>query len=117
MLQAMKKLLALLILMSAIALGCAVDARPVRQITIKVTELGYEPERVQAVAGQPLRITFLRELDSPCAETVLLPDFSIRRDLPMKRPVTVEITPRRAGTFPFTCGMKMMRGTLVVTAH
>ncbi|NDD27329.1 MAG: hypothetical protein EB084_03575 [Proteobacteria bacterium] len=113
-LLAMKTMLACMLLSFTLACGLSAHATPIRQITVKVTDLGYEPERIEATAGQPLRITFVRESDSPCGETLLIPDFSIRRELPLKRPVVVSIVPRRPGTFAFTCGMKMMRGTLVV---
>jgi len=34
--------------------------------------------------------------------------------LPLNQPVTIALTPRRAGTFDFACGMDMLRGKLIV---
>ena len=43
-----------------------------------------------------------------------MPDFNIRRDLPAFQTMLVELLPQQAGTFVFTCGMGMLRGSLVV---
>jgi plastocyanin domain-containing protein len=39
---------------------------------------------------------------------------SIRRDLPLNRPVAIEFTPEKAGEIAFACGMNMLHGTVVV---
>ena len=44
----------------------------------------------------------------------MFPDFGIRRFLPAHQKTAVELTPTAPGTFEFTCGMSMLRGTLVV---
>jgi plastocyanin domain-containing protein len=44
----------------------------------------------------------------------MLPDYGIKRGLPLNEPVTVEFTPAKAGEFTFSCGMGMVKGTLVV---
>jgi len=44
----------------------------------------------------------------------VLPDFNIRRALPLNQPVVVSFTPTDRGSFTFVCGMNMMRGQLIV---
>ena len=38
----------------------------------------------------------------------------IRRPLPLNESVVVEFTPKEPATVEFTCGMAMLRGTIVV---
>jgi len=76
---------------------------------------GYAPDAVTAPLGRPIRITFHREDPSPCSERVVFTDLGIDTFLPLHEDVTVEIRPDRAGEFPFTCAMGMLRGRLTVT--
>lgn len=61
-----------------------------------------------------MQLRFYRDEENSCSEELLLPDFSVRRDLPALKTTLVELLPEKAGTFPFTCGMGMVRGSLVV---
>jgi plastocyanin domain-containing protein len=81
-------------------------------VTITV-DGGYTPNRLRVKAGEPVRLVFDRKDDSSCSEEVVLPDFGIRRFLPSGQRTTIEVTPPRAGTYEFTCGMSMLRGALV----
>ncbi len=85
-----------------------------KKVRIKVTASGYEPSSVQAEAGKPITLVFTRVTDEGCGNKVVLPDFDIERDLPLDQPVEITITPRRAGEFKITCGMKMFKGKIVV---
>jgi plastocyanin domain-containing protein len=75
---------------------------------------GYEPARVRVRKGVPVRLVFDRQESSGCSEEVVIPDFGIRRFLPAFRKTAVELTPERAGSYDFTCGMGMLRGKLIV---
>jgi plastocyanin domain-containing protein len=75
---------------------------------------GYEPSQVRVRAGTPVRLVFDRQETGSCSEEVVIPDFGIRRFLPAHQKTTVEITPQRAGSHEFTCGMGMLRGRLIV---
>ena len=79
-----------------------------------VVQGGYSPATIRVRAGRPVRLEFDRQETSGCTEEVVFPDFGIRSYLPAHRITPVEFTPARAGTFEFTCGMAMVRGTLVV---
>lgn len=84
-----------------------------QEITITV-DGGYEPDRIRVSAGQPVRLKFLRRDPSSCLEKVLIPDFQIAEDLPLHQTTPVEFTPQEPGSYPFTCGMNMFRGTVEV---
>jgi plastocyanin domain-containing protein len=95
------------------AAEAAVGTGGVQEVTITVHG-GYEPAEVRLRKGVPARLVFDRQETSGCSEEVVLPDFGIRRFLPAFQKTTVELTPDRAGSFEFTCGMSMLRGRLVV---
>jgi plastocyanin domain-containing protein len=90
-----------------------VGAGGVQEVTITVHG-GYDPAEVRLKKGIPVRLVFERQETSGCSEEVVLPDFGIRKFLPAFQKTTVELTPDRAGSFEFTCGMSMLRGRLVV---
>lgn len=77
---------------------------------------GYSPNTVRVRAGQPVRLVFDRKDDSSCSEEVVIPAFNVRRFLPTGERTTIEITPPAPGRYPFTCGMSMLRGTIIADA-
>ena len=83
-------------------------------VMIRITERGYEPLSFKLRRGVPARITFWRTSDATCAKAIVLPDFNIRRALPLNQPVVVRFTPNKTGSFTFVCGLNMMRGQLIV---
>ncbi len=85
----------------------------VQEVAITVKG-GYSPDIIEVEKGKPVQLSFYRDEENSCSEELLLPDFSIRRDLPAFKTTLVELLPEKAGTFPFTCGMGMLRGSLVV---
>jgi plastocyanin domain-containing protein len=91
----------------------AAGAGGVQEVTIAV-QGGYSPAQVRVKKGAPVRLVFDRQETSGCSEEVVIPEFGIRRFLPAFQKTAVEITPARAGTFDFTCGMSMLRGKLTV---
>ena len=82
------------------------------EVTITVKG-AYEPSVIRARAGRPLRLIFDRQETAGCSEEIVIPDFGIRKFLPAFQRTTVEITPERAGTFPFMCGMSMLHGSII----
>ncbi len=95
------------------AATAAVAAGGTQEVTIGVRG-GYAPSQVRVRAGSPVRLVFDRQETSSCSEEIVIPDFGIRRFLPAHEKTVVQITPRQAGTHAFTCGMGMLRGTLIV---
>ncbi len=84
------------------------------EISIIVNNGVYQPARIKVDAGKAITINFLRKDDSPCAATVLFPDFGISEELPFDASKTVTLEPMVAGEYPFYCKMQMYKGVLVV---
>lgn len=74
---------------------------------------GYSPAVIRVKHGQPVRLVFDRRETNSCSEEIVFPDFGIRRFLPANEKTTIEITPERAGTYEFMCGMSMLRGRII----
>lgn len=91
----------------------AVSAGGTQEVTIGVRG-GYEPSQVRVRAGAPVRLVFDRQETSSCSEEIVIAEFGIRRFLPAFAKTAVEITPRQAGSYEFTCGMGMLHGRLIV---
>ena len=109
--------LACALLLSAVV-GVAAErtiAKPrVQTAKIVITTKGYQPTSLKLRRGVPARVTFLRTTDATCVKEIVLPDFNIRRALPLNAPVVIGFTPTRRGSFTFVCGMNMMKGQLIV---
>jgi plastocyanin domain-containing protein len=56
----------------------------------------------------------VRKVEATCGTEVVFPDFGIKRELPLNKPVLIELTPQKKGDFEFACGMGMLHGTLIV---
>ena len=95
------------------ATGAAVaGAGGMQEVSIAVRG-GYSPAVVRVKSGQPVRLVFNRQETSSCSEEIVFPDFGIRRFLPANQQTAIEITPERAGTYEFMCGMSMLRGRII----
>jgi cupredoxin-like protein len=88
-------------------------AEAVQEVTITVAG-GYEPSQIQLKKGVPVRLRFNRKDTTACSEELVIPDFGVRKTLLALSETVVEFTPDKTGTFPFTCGMGMLKGQLVV---
>jgi len=94
----------------------AVDAS-VENITVIVNDGIYQPARIKIAAGKPTKLKFLRKDGSPCAATVLFPDFELSEDLPIDVSKSVELPAMVAGEYAFHCPMKMYIGSLIVVEN
>jgi plastocyanin domain-containing protein len=81
------------------------------QLTVDGT--GYHPSSISAPSGKPVRLTITRTSDEGCGQQIVFPSLNIRRDLPLNEAVTVEFTMPASGSVAFTCGMDMLRGSIV----
>jgi|SRR3989344_5363376 len=79
-----------------------------------LVEGGYSPENISVARNKKTKITFLRKDPSSCLEEVVLGDFRIRKYLPLNQPVTIEINPKKAGEYKYSCGMNMYHGKIIV---
>ncbi|MDH5395632.1 MAG: cupredoxin domain-containing protein [Gammaproteobacteria bacterium] len=85
------------------------------EINIVVKDGVYSPARIEVKTGQTVKLTFLREDPSPCAEKVIFDKMNITLDLPVNKKVSVSLKPEQPGEYSFTCQMKMYTGSLVVS--
>jgi plastocyanin domain-containing protein len=85
-----------------------------RQEATIVVKGTYTPDTIVVEHGKPVHLTFLRQETAACSEEVLFPDFALRAQLPEGQLVPIDFTPEQPGAYEFTCGMGMLRGTLVV---
>lgn len=76
---------------------------------------GYTPSVISVPKGKSTVINFLRKDPSSCLEEVVLPEFKVRKFLTLNQKISVEIKPKKSGEFPFSCGMNMFHGKIIVT--
>lgn len=75
---------------------------------------GYTPEAILVPKGKPVKLNFYRKDPSSCLEEIVIPDFHIKRFLPLNKKETVEINPQNSGEYPWACGMNMYHGKIIV---
>jgi len=86
----------------------------IQRVTVALTEKGYEPTSLRLRRGVPAQVSFIRKVSATCGTQIVIADYDIKRALPLNEPVIVEFTPKTSGAFAFTCGMGMLRGSIVV---
>ncbi|MEO5895669.1 MAG: cupredoxin domain-containing protein, partial [Vicinamibacterales bacterium] len=59
-------------------------------------------------------LQFTRVSETTCATEVVVPAQQIRKALPLNVPVAIELRPVDSGEIVFSCGMGMLKGTVVV---
>lgn len=64
--------------------------------------------------GKPVRVNFRREETASCSDRVVFEQFGKSAELPTGELVAVELMPKEAGEFAFSCPMGMFRGRLIV---
>ena len=80
-------------------------------------EHGFTPSSIslpKGGAGSKTAVTFVRTSDKTCATEVVFPEIGVKKDLPLNKPVDVEVPTDTARTLTFQCGMAMYKGALVV---
>ena len=79
-----------------------------------IVDGGYQPEVISIQKEKTTTLNFIRKDPSSCLEEVLIPDFRIRKYLPINEKVSIPITPKKAGTYEISCGMNMFHGKIIV---
>lgn len=77
----------------------------------------FIPDRIEAQAGQPLRIAFRREETASCSERVVFPSLGQSVMLPAFEDVVLELAPLPPGQYEFGCGLGVLRGRIVVRSE
>lgn len=109
-------ILASLALLALPSLAAEKAPAPARRVEIKVTEAGFEPREVKLKKGEPATLVFTRLTDATCITAIDIPDENVKKlELPLGKPASVTVTPRKAGVEAFHCSaMGMGNGKLVV---
>lgn len=74
---------------------------------------GYSPASITIPVGKSTDLIFTRTDPNSCLEEVVLPDFSVKKTLPLNQAITISITPTKPGTYQFHCGMNMFQGKII----
>jgi len=74
----------------------------------------YTPSRIKLPAGKELDLIFLRKDQSPCSETLLIPNLQISELLPFNKSKAVHLPALVIGEYDFHCQMQMYRGHITV---
>lgn len=105
--------------LALVALGAVQAKAKERVIKIEARKFRFAPNVIELKKGEEV-VLELTALDFPHGFS--LPDFKIRADLVMGKPVRVKLKPEEAGQFGFLCdnfcgsGHEEMSGTLIVKA-
>jgi len=79
-----------------------------------IVDGGYKPAAIRIRKGISTTLKILRKDPNSCLEEIILPDFKIKKFLPLNKAVEISITPQKTGEFGFHCGMNMYHGKLIV---
>lgn len=79
-----------------------------------LVEGGYSPNVISIPNNKLTTINFIRKDPSSCLEEVVLPDFKIRKYLPLNKTTPIQIVPQKSGSFDIVCGMNMFHGKIKV---
>ena len=79
-----------------------------------LVEGGYSPNALSLSKGKTTILNFTRKDPSSCLEEVVIPDFKVRKFLPLNTTVSIPITPKEAGEYEIVCGMNMFHGKILV---
>lgn len=79
-----------------------------------IVEGGYSPSTIVIPKGRTTIINFFRKDPSSCLEEIIISEFKIKKYLPLNQKLTVEVLPDKTGEFPFSCGMNMFHGKIIV---
>ncbi|MGW0118031.1 heavy metal translocating P-type ATPase [Streptomyces sp. NPDC003327] len=85
----------------------------VQRVEVRVRG-GYSPNVIKVRQGVPVELVFDRQESGECTNRVVFPDLRVSAGLPAHARTTVRVSPDRAGSFGFACGMNMIHGTLLV---
>jgi len=85
-----------------------------RQLNILISGADYQPASLNVTKGEPVRLNFTRDDKPTCGDTVVFPRLNIKKEIPVNQVTSIDITPTESGQLEFTCGMNMMKGSLIV---
>ncbi len=85
-----------------------------QNVTIYVTNSGYESDTTTLKTGIPVRLKILTDNVFSCSRAFVIPEFNISRILPATGEEIIEFTPNRTGRLAYSCSMGMYTGSFNV---
>lgn len=79
-----------------------------------LVEGGYSPNKIILQKGRKTTLVFDRRDSTDCLEEVAIPEFKVKRRLPLNQKTEIEIKPEKTGSFGFECDMGMFKGRIIV---
>jgi len=92
----------------------SVDAAGVQKASVTIDGGKYNPNVIAVQQGKPVELTFIGGKELGCGGTIVFKSLNQSKDVESGKSVTFTFTPDKAGEIPFTCGMGMYDGKLVV---
>src|SRR5512134_974038 len=83
-------------------------------VNVLVNNGKYSPSVINVKAKRMVHLNFKLGKNPGCGDTVVIKGFNIKKKLAKGKTTTVMFTPTKPGRYAFTCGMNMMKGTIVV---
>ena len=82
-------------------------------IALKV-DAGYSPSQIVIKHDTRVTLKVLRKDPSDCLEDLVLPEWNIKKYLPLNKEIVINLEPKQKGDYPFHCGMNMFHGKIIV---
>lgn len=79
-----------------------------------VVDGGYKPAAIRIKKSKKTTLKITRRDPNSCLEEIILPDFKIKKFLPLNKEVEIPLIPQKEGEFGFHCGMNMYHGKIIV---
>ncbi len=83
-------------------------------VELTITKSGFEPSSVTVKRGTPVKLVVTRKTERTCVTEIVIKSLGVNRPLPLDKPVTVELTPKKPGEYRYACAMDMVAGVLKV---
>ena len=84
---------------------------------VAVTAKGFDPDSIHVPAKTPVTLVFTRKTETTCMKTVVITlddGKKLERQLPLDKPVAIDVTFPKAGKLGYACSMDMAKGVIVV---
>ena len=81
-------------------------------LTIRVEDYSYEPNYLEATAGQPVKLALVTKDSYGCGRAFTVPALDIQEILPETGTTYIDIPAQKKGVLRFSCSMGMYRGQI-----
>jgi plastocyanin domain-containing protein len=97
-------------------LGPAGTPQSPRRVELTVSNQGFQPARIRGRPGETLTLVVRYDKSAgECGREIVLPAQKVKVTLTEQQPAEIALTlPAQKGEVSFTCGMDMLRGSIVV---